>query len=129
MATTVDSQVPGTILARNKETGVLFRIRPDMLKIVGNPWVLVSDTELPTEKPAKELSKEEKRKLKYSDDRERPDIILKNDGTPFASRVAAANSIRLKRIPKDKFAVEEYEDGFAIVKIKKDKDKDKDKDK
>lgn len=96
-------QRPGTIPARNKDTGVLFKIREEMLDIPGHPWILLEDLDAAEAvEEAVEIN---------------PDIIMTKAGKPFRTERAARTAMTAKRLSDHEWIVVPSGDGFIITKV------------
>lgn len=98
---TVSKYAPGTILARNRDTGVEYRIRPDMLKMERHPWIVLEEMEeLPT--------------IESLGD----NVILTQKKEPFKNLTAAKITMRVKKLSEDEYKIVSVaEGGHVIVKV------------
>jgi hypothetical protein len=97
------------ILAKNRNTGGIYEIRPDMLEIDGHPWILVDETGIPVDTSPKVAKPKPKEDV--------PDVILTKDGKPFKTEHAARSALVAKKLSQADFAIIEAEDGFIITKV------------
>jgi hypothetical protein len=96
-------KAPGNIRAKNKETGVIFYIRPDMLKIEGHPWII--------------LDASEQNAIQASKPDGTPDVILTKEGKPFKSESAAKTAMKTKELSDMEWVIIPVDDGFIISKV------------
>jgi hypothetical protein len=97
----------GYIKARNKETGVIWEIRPNMLERQDHPWELVDDNDEPIvakKVDASSLSPEER-------------TIMTAKGLPFSTENAARAALKLKALDENTHAILPVKDGFIIYKV------------
>jgi hypothetical protein len=100
----IEVKKPGTILARNKDTGVIYRIRPDMLEIENHPFQVISeDSEFMIDDEKEETTN--------------PDIIMTKQGKPFGSERTARSCMTAKKLSEDEWIVVPVGDGFVITRI------------
>lgn len=97
-------QRPGTILAENKETGVLFRIREEMLDIPGHPWINIEDPDTVESIELEEIVTD-------------PNIIMTKAGKPFRTERAARTAMTAKKLSDHEWIIIPSDDGFIISKV------------
>jgi hypothetical protein len=97
------------ILAKNKDTGVVYEIRPDMLKIDGHPWEVLSDTPI---EPAEGDDVVTLGKVGEKD------IITKTDNTPFKTEAAARSAMKKQGLSDmDHIILGNEESGYIIKQV------------
>jgi hypothetical protein len=100
--------VPGTIKALNKDTGVIYYIRPDMLKVDGHPWELIKD----------DSEKTQAIEAKVSNSTNEPTVILTSKGEPFSTENAAKSAMKRKGLSDTEWIVmDDGKGGFIITKV------------
>ena len=98
------------LLAKNKDTGVIYKIRPDMLEVAPNPWILIDKDNKPID------TSPEVEKLTPKKPEER--VILTKEGNPFKTEQAARSAMKRKDLSEDEWLVlPDGKDGFIITKV------------